>query len=55
MHKHDIICLSETYLDSSIYDGSPEMESYNLVRADHSNNIKRGRGGAYYNESILLN
>ena len=42
MYKHDFICLSETYLDSSTPDRLLEIDGYILVRADHSNNIKRG-------------
>ena len=33
---------SETYLDSTIPDNLLEIDGYNLVRADHPNNIKRG-------------
>ena len=40
-YKYDLICLSEkTYLDSSIPDDMIEIEEYNLVCADHPNNIK---------------
>ena len=39
---YNVICLSETYLDSSTPDGLLEIEGYNLVHADHLNNIKRG-------------
>ena len=36
MYKHDFICLSETYLDSSTPDGLLKIEfRYNLVCADH--------------------
>ena len=42
MYKHDFICLSDTYLDSTIPDSLLEIDGYNLVRADHPNNIKRG-------------
>ena len=42
VYKHDFICLSETYLDSSTSDGLLEIDEYNLVCADHPNNIKRG-------------
>ena len=52
MYKHDFICLSETYLDSSTPDGLLEIDGYNLVRADHPNNIKRGRVCIYYKESL---
>ena len=42
MYKHDFICLSETYLDSSTPDRLLKIDGYILVRADHPNNIKRG-------------
>ena len=42
MYKYDCICLSETYLDSTTPDNLLEIDGYNLVRADHPNNIKRG-------------
>ena len=40
IHKYDIICLSETYLDSStvLGDDSLEIPGYNLVPCDHSSN-----------------
>ena len=41
MYKHDLIWLSETYLDSSTPDGLLEIDGYTLVRLDHPNNIKR--------------
>ena len=52
MYKHDFICLSETYLDSSTPDGLLEIDGYNLVRADHPNNIKRGGVSIYYKKSL---
>ena len=51
-YKHDFICLSETYLDSSIPDNLIGIEGYNLVRADHPDNIKRGGVCIYYKESL---
>ena len=51
-YKNDFICLSETYLDSSIPDDMIEIEGYNLIRADHPNNIKRGGVCIYYKESL---
>ena len=53
-YKHDFICLSETYLDSSILDNLIEIEGYNLVRADHPANIKRGGVIIYYKESLPI-
>ena len=41
--KLDVICLSETYLDSSIsnYDDNLEIPGYDLFRADHPSNTRR--------------
>ena len=50
--KYDFICLSQTYLDSSTPDNLIEIEGYKLIRADHSDNIKRGRVCIYYKESL---
>ena len=52
MYKHDFICLSETYLDSSTPDRLLKIDGYILVRADHPNNIKRGGVCIYYKESL---
>ena len=52
MYKHDFICLSETYLDSSTPDKLLEIDGYILVRADHPNNIKIGGVCIYYKESL---
>ena len=52
MYKHDFICLSETYLDSSTSDRLLEIDGYILVRTDHPNNIKRGGVCIYYKESL---
>ena len=52
LYKHDFICLSEIYLDSSKPDSLLEIDRYILVRADHSNNIKRGGVCIYYKESF---
>ena len=41
VHKFDIICLSETYLDSSIDDESSEISGYYLIRSDHPTKKKR--------------
>ena len=53
IYKHDFNCLSETYLDSSTaLDNSLQIEGYNLVRADHPNDVKRGGVCIYYRESL---
>ena len=40
MYKHHFICLSETFLDSTIPDSLLDIDGHNLVRVDHPNNIK---------------
>ena len=44
IHKFDIICLSETYLDSttSSDDDNLAILEYNLMRSDHPSNNKHG-------------
>ena len=56
VNKLDIICLSETYLGSSISsnDGNLEIVGYTLVRADNPNNTKRGGVCIYYLNSLPL-
>ena len=52
MYKHDFICLSETYLDSTILDSLLEIDRYNLVCADHPHNMKRGGVCMYYKKPL---
>ena len=56
VNKFNIICFSETYLDSSISfnNGNLEVPGYTLVRADNPNNTKRGGVGIYYFNSLPL-
>ena len=54
MHKHDFLCLLETYLDSAIPDSLLEKDRYNLVLANYPNNIKIRRVCIYYKESLPL-
>ena len=44
IHDFDMICLSESYLDSTVSSDNDNLyiRDYKLVRADHSGNIKRG-------------
>ena len=51
-YKHDFICLSETHLDSSTPGNLIDIEEYNLVRADHPDNIERGGVCIYYKEPL---
>ena len=56
LHKFDIICLTETYLDSNIplNDNNLETSGYTLVCSDHLSNIKRGSACLYYKNSLPL-
>ena len=51
-YKHDFICLSETYPDSSIPDNLIDIKGYNLVCADHPDIIKTGGVCIYYKDSL---
>ena len=44
VHKFDIVCLSETYLDSTVPldDVNLVISGYNLIRSDHPSNTKLG-------------
>ena len=55
-HSFDVICLSETYLDSSISHDENHLQipGYNLYRVDHPLNIKRGGVCIYYKISLPL-
>ena len=48
--RFDIICISETYLDSSTSsdDNDLEISGYNLIRSDHPSNNKLGGICLYY-------
>ena len=54
INKFDVICLSESYLDSSIASDNDNLniKGYNLYRADHPNNVKRDGVCAYIRESL---
>ena len=53
IHKFDIICLSETFLNSSLQidDDSLVLNGYKLVRADNPSDLKRGGVCIYFKES----
>ena len=54
--KFDIICLSETYLDSKILPDNSNLKipDYNLVRSDHPSNKKLGGACVYYKSYLPL-
>ena len=54
-HNFDIICVSETYLDSSIQhdDNGLHLNGHKLARADSFKNNKRGEVGIYVKEFLV--
>ena len=56
VHKMDIVCLSETFLDSSISidDDNLQIPGYSSVRADHPSNTKRGGVLLYYKSFLPI-
>ena len=56
LHKFELTCLSETYLDSSIFRQDPnlEMQRYLSIRADHPSNVKRGGVCVYSKNHVPL-
>ena len=56
INKFDVICVSESYLDSSIVSDNNNLniKGYNLYRVDHPNNVKRGSVCAYIWELLLV-
>ena len=56
MHSYDLICLSETWLDSttSIDSSDLSLKGYNLHRADDSENVKKGGVCVYYKETLAV-
>ena len=56
LHNFDLICLSETFLDSSISseEESLVIDNYELLRADHPNDTKRGGVCIYHKKSVTV-
>ena len=56
VHKFDITCSLETYLDSNILpdDSNFKIPGYNLVRSNHPSNKKRGVFFIYYKSYLPL-
>ena len=56
VHKFNIICLSQTYLDStlSLDDDNLVISGYNLVRSDNPSNTKREGVCLYYKNYLRL-
>ena len=54
LHKYDIICLSETFLDSTFNDQDLDFNGYKILRADHPDDVKMGGVCVYYKQSHPL-
>ena len=56
LHNLDVVCISETYLNSTtaLDDENLHIAGYNLLRADHTSNSKRGGVCRYYKSSLAL-
>ena len=52
IYQHNFICLSETYLVSSVPDSLLEIDGYNLICSGHPNDIKRGEVCIYFKEIL---
>ena len=54
MYRYDIICISESFFDSTISDDDNilHMKGYNLIRADHPDNIEREGVCLYFKKSL---
>ena len=52
--KHDFLCISEKYLDSSVLEGDKNMQliRYNMTKADHSSNANGGGAYIFYREIL---
>ena len=57
IHNFDIICLAETYLDSSYppEDIDLQIDNYTMLRADHPMDIKRGGVCVYHKNYLAVN
>ena len=53
-YKHDFVCISETFFDSSVTEGDKniQLNGYILIRADHPSNKKRGGVCIFYKETL---
>ena len=56
IHDYDIICLSETFLNSAIDSDDQQLtiKGYTLIRADHPLDIKRGGVGIYHKDDMKI-
>ena len=56
IYNYDLICLTETFLDSSFLPDDPRLslEGYNLIRSNHPNDVKRGGVCVYVKNYLAI-
>ena len=54
IHKYGIICISESYIDNSVDNNVLSIDDYNLIRADHPDNQKKGGVCMQFKEQLKL-
>ena len=54
VYKHDFICISDTFFDSSVQEGGKNIElgGYSFLKADHQSNSKQGGVCICYKEIL---
>ena len=54
IHDFDMICLSKSFLDSSVSSDNDNLyiKDYKLVRADNPGNVKRDGIWVYFKETL---
>ena len=54
VYKQDFVCISGMFFDPSIQEGDKniQLDGYNLLRADHPSNSKRGGVCIFYKETL---
>ena len=57
VHRYDIICISETFLDTSISSNDPSLvlDGYTIIRADNPMDLKKGGVCIYFKQTLPLN
>ena len=54
IHTFDVICISDTYLNKSADNDALLIDGYNIIRADHPDNQKRGGVCIYFKDQLKL-
>ena len=56
IHNFDLICISETFLDSSVSidESDLNLNGYKLIRSDHPSDVKRGGICIFYKDTLPI-